>query len=351
MMFKTRFLPLFVLLFCIQVYAHPGFRQITFSDQEGAVINVAVWYPTSSQGITEDVGENPAFTGVTVIRDALPTPGLHPLLVLSHGYNGNWRNLSWIAVAMAAQGYIVAAPDHPGTTTFNQNPAQAKKLWRRPQDISQVIDLMTKSPRLFGETDKGRIAALGHSLGGWTVMELAGARFDAARFAKDCLQQPLRGDCNVMQKLSIDEVPSQEKLSASYEDQRIRAVVSLDLGFAPGFTPQSMHGINIPVLILAAQMDSLANLSASQESGYLANEIGSRWGKYEIIEGATHFSFMQLCKAGAEALINEGSPGDGIVCQDGNGINRYNIHQKLVAKISAFLNSSLDFHSPADETK
>ena len=346
MMLIRNFFLLSALLFAIQVQAYPGFRQITFSE-----LNMAVWYPTSAEGIKESAGENPAFAGVTVIRDAAPLAGIHPLLVISHGYNGNWRSLSWIAAAMAAQGYIVAAPDHPGTTTFNQNPVEAKKLWRRPQDIARVIDFVINSPEQFGEADSSRIAALGHSLGGWTVMSLAGARFSPELFIQDCQQYSPRGDCNAVEKLGLNNLQSHEQLSASRRDTRISAVVSLDLGFAPGFTAQSLHEINIPVLILAAQEGKLAELPAEQESAWLADRIRTEWRQFEIIKGATHFSFMQLCKPGAEILINEASPGEGIICQDGPGGKRVDIHQGLVEKIGSFLNSSLNYHLPAGEIR
>lgn len=351
MMCIRAFCLLSVFLYCIQVQASPGFRQITLSDSKFETLHVTVWYPASTEGRTVDIGSNPAFVGVTVNPDAPPLPGVHPLLVISHGYNGNWRNLSWIAAAMAAEGYIVAAPDHPGTTTFDQNPTEAKKLWRRPHDISRVIDFVIDSPALFGATDKGRIAALGHSLGGWTVMSLAGARFKPSLFIDDCHNHPKRGDCRLTEKLGINETLSQEKISANNRDARIRAVVSLDLGLAPGFTPQSLNAINIPVLILAAQADRLADLPAGQESGYLAAKMNPNRRQYEIIEGATHFSFMQLCKPGAENILNEESPGDDIVCQDGPHAKRSNIHQNLVSKISAFLNSALDYTASSVGTK
>ncbi|WP_347237672.1 alpha/beta hydrolase family protein [Ewingella americana] len=340
-----------VFLCCIQVQASPGFRQITLSDPKSETLNLTVWYPTSSEGKTVNIGSNPAFVGVTVNPDAPPLPGVHPLLVISHGYNGNWRNLSWIAAAMAAEGYIVAAPDHPGTTTFDQNPIDAKKLWRRPHDISRVIDFVIDSPALFGATDKGRIAALGHSLGGWTVMSLAGARFKPSLFIHDCQNHPKRGDCRLTEKLGVNETLSLEKISANNRDARIRAVVSLDLGLAPGFTPKSLNAINIPVLILAAQADRLAELPAGQESGYLAAEMNPNRRQYEIVEGATHFSFMQLCKPGAENILNEESPGDDVVCQDGLHAKRSNIHQTLVRKISAFLNSTLDYAASSVGTR
>lgn len=109
-----------------------------------------------------------------------------------------------------------------GDNYFNQNPANAKKLWRRPLDITRVIDSVIHSPGLFGKTDKGRIAALGHSLGGWTVMSLAGARFEPLRFLHDCRQQPHRGDCKLKDKLGIDNEVARAKLSADNRDARIQ---------------------------------------------------------------------------------------------------------------------------------
>lgn len=338
---------LLLLLFAMEVRAYPGFRQLDLTDPHERTLKLAVWYPSATPGKVEKAGENPAFEGVFVTRNAPPAPGLHPLLVISHGYNGNWKNLSWIAQVMAMQGYIVAAPDHPGTTTFNQSPDEASKLWQRPRDITRVINFITDSPRLIGKTDNDRIAALGHSLGGWTVLSLAGAQFDPVQFIHDCQTRPQRSDCVLTDRLGINSTRQREKLSANYRDTRINAVVSLDLGLAPGFTHQSLSQINIPVLILAAQLD-VARLPAMQESGYLATWIKPQWREYAVIAGTTHFSFMQLCKAGAEALLNKEAPDDGIICRDAKGANRIKIHHQLADKISAFLNASLKYRAPAD---
>ena len=69
-MLRKWFLLISSLLF-IQVQAYPGFRQITLSDQKEEPLNVAVWYPALSGGVTENVGDNAAFTGVSIIRNAL----------------------------------------------------------------------------------------------------------------------------------------------------------------------------------------------------------------------------------------------------------------------------------------
>ena len=350
-MYRLKLVLLSLLFVSLQSPAASGFRQITLpaSDSAARALEMTVWYPTASQAPIEKAGENPAFVGVDVIPNAPPLPGAHPLLVLSHGYNGNWRNLSWIATAMSAEGYIVAAVDHPGTTTFNQNVAEAKKLWRRPQDLSQVINALIADPGVSGEVDVGRIAALGHSLGGWTVMALAGARFDTERFTTDCRQHALLAGCHLRQKLGFDLPSSRPELLKNYRDKRVKAIVALDAGAVRGFSPESLATIHLPLLILAAGVDT-PEVDSGLESGYLASGAAARWVTFERVYGATHFSFMQQCKTGAEALINEDSPGEGVICHDGDGVTRADIHQRLIQQISLFLNAALDYRPPVGET-
>lgn len=335
---------IFFLLFSAVTHADTAFRQLSITEENTRSLDISVWYPTVEIGSPEKVGDNIVFYGTSALRDAKPEAGAHPLLLLSHGYGGNWRNLNWLAAEMAYQGYIVAAVDHPGTTTLNRSPQDAKQLWRRPQDLQRVMTKIIATPSLAGQVDTQRIAAAGHSLGGWTVLELAGARFDAERFQTDCQAHTGLSACKLIQTLGIDGAA--EQLAADALDPKIKAIVSLDLGLARGFTPESLSQIAIPTLIMAAQADS-DELPAKLESGYLAEYIPAAVRRDQSVECATHFSFMQQCKPGAGVLIAEKDPGDEIVCQDGGTRSRGDIHRQLAGDISAFLNQALDFQPRA----
>lgn len=348
-MFQRIFL-LIAVLFTGIAHAETAFRQLTLQQSSERPLDVALWYPTSQSGTPAAVGDNIAFMGTQALRDAKPAPGQHPLVLLSHGYGGNWRNLNWLAQRMAAQGYIVAAADHPGTTTYNKKVHDAQQLWQRPQDMRRTLDALLATPALAGEIDKARIAAVGHSLGGWTVLELAGARFSANHFITDCQHHSALSSCKLTQILGIDQLSAAERLAKDARDPRIKAVVSLDLGLARGFTPESLKQISIPVLIMAAQADSDA-LPARLESGYLLEFIPAAWQRYIRVEGATHFSFMQLCKPGAADLIEKEAPGEGIVCQDGGSVSRSDIHQRLADEIGAFLHQALALPPLSDDTR
>ena len=313
-----------------------GFHQTALVRTGPRPLPLTLWYPTKETAPVIIAGENPAFKGNAVINDASPEPGAHSLVVLSHGFGGSWRNLSWLASTLVAQGYIVAAGDHPGTTTFNRDPSQAAQLWERPHDISRIIDALEANPKWAGEVDMGRIAAVGHSLGGWTVSALAGARVKAALYEKDCEDNVSPATCGVSAKLGL----TNPELERDMSDERISAFVSLDLGGARGFTPESLSAIDKPFLVLGAGVNT-AHLPSEKESGYLADYLPKGTSTYATISDATHFSFMQLCKPGAVELIEKEDPGDGIVCEDGGARSREDIHADIAARITAFLAASI----------
>lgn len=116
----THLLFVFLLSFCTSAIASDvGFTQITLTDDSKRPLNTAIWYPTQDESNTTLIGDNPAFIGTQVVKDARIQSGKFPVILLSHGYRGNWRNQNWLATKLASRGYIVAATDHPGTTSFD----------------------------------------------------------------------------------------------------------------------------------------------------------------------------------------------------------------------------------------
>lgn len=80
---------------------------------------------------------------------------------------------------------------------------------------------------------------VGYSLGGWTAMEIAGARFDPDLFAQDCNARPKLGGCIGYQPIKPAETPAAKaQLAAALRDLRVGAVVTL--GLSRGFTDASL---------------------------------------------------------------------------------------------------------------
>jgi len=316
-----------------------GFQSTTLPDpHHERPLEMVVWYPSATTATAQSIADDAVFVGSSAVPDATPVAGAHPLVVLSHGYRGNWSNQAWLASALAHQGYIVAAVNHPGTTTHDRSPQAAAQLGQRPADLSRAIDAVTRQADKFGVVAKDRIAVVGHSLGGWTALEIAGARFDPDLFAGDCTAHPQLSSCKVYQQMNPVSTPAlKTALAGILRDERVTAVVSLDLGLSRGMTSQSLATLPVPSLVIAAGAPS-QDLPAALESADLAKRLPPASSRYIEIADASHFSFMSQCKPGAEALLEEDSPGDGIICRDGEAARpRAVIQQQVTSLISDFL--------------
>ncbi|WP_434557602.1 alpha/beta hydrolase family protein [Pseudomonas sp. Z4-20] len=319
-----------------------GFRASTLSGSPNdRPLEMVVWYPSATAAAPQLIADNAVFVGASAVQDAPPSAGEHPLVLLSHGYRGNWSNQAWLASALAHKGFIVAAVNHPGTTTHDRSPQAAAQLWQRPIDLRRAIDGITTQPEKFGQVTNGRIAVVGHSLGGWTALEIAGARFDPDRFAQDCKGHPQLSSCTVYDQINPASTPeSRGALAADWRDKRVTAVVTLDLGLSRGMTDKSLAALPVPALVIAAGVPS-HELPAELESANLAKRLPAASSRYVEISDASHFSFMSRCKPGAQEMLEEEVPGDGIICRDGdNGRAREVIQQQVVSLIAEFLAQS-----------
>lgn len=319
-----------------------GFRQFQSTAGDGGrTLDIAVWYPSHGDAASSLVGDSKVFVGQSVQPDAPPAPGRHRLVVLSHGFGGNLLNQAWLAADLARRGYVVAAVNHPGTTSRNMDKTVGAKLWERPRDITHVIDLLTRDPAWSGAVSNDGVAVIGHSLGGWTVMEVAGGRFDANRFEADCRENRKLAACEVYRQIGAGaDAQAKAALGQDLSDPRIKAVVSLDLGLARGFDPESLSRVSVPVLVIAADGGD-ARIPAELESRHLADLLPPATTAYAEIPGAAHFSFLSLCKPGAVEVLEADVPGDGIVCRDTARADRAAIHEQVANKIAGFLNASL----------
>jgi predicted dienelactone hydrolase len=101
----------------------PGYHvtDLTVPSRTG-LVRLHLWYPTDSDAAPVLVVQNGLFYGTHVRPDAPPVGDALPVVVLSHGSGGNAERLGWLAGYLASQGMIVAAPDHPGTTSGDSDP-------------------------------------------------------------------------------------------------------------------------------------------------------------------------------------------------------------------------------------
>jgi predicted dienelactone hydrolase len=155
---------------------------------------VAVWYPTAAAEQPAAQSRSAGGFASSVARDAPPAacPRV-PLVLFSHGLGGCALQSIFVTEELARHGYVVAAPDHADATCAigsdelkPQNMRTDKPLldpasWDdrseigRLHDLRAVIQLVAADAQLARIADTSRIGAVGHSLGGYTVLGMAGA--------------------------------------------------------------------------------------------------------------------------------------------------------------------------------
>lgn len=180
---------------------------------KGAGPNVEIWLPPDFRS-----GEGP-----------------WPLIIFSHGFGGCAKQSEFLTAYLADQGYIVAAPDHadghPCQSGIRLGEGMPEKPFRFPDqwsdatyqqrraDILFTLKSIHDDPKFKGVIDEDNIGLMGHSLGGYTVMGMAGGW-------------------------------------PSWKDKNFKAVVALSPYAAPFAGQGTIGNIDIPVMYQGGTMDA-----------------------------------------------------------------------------------------------
>ncbi|MBT9371426.1 alpha/beta fold hydrolase [Rhizobium sp. CSW-27] len=311
--------------------------------QRGRPLAVDVWYPAKAPAPEGLIGDNRIFTGAAAKPDAVIDPGRHPLILLSHGSGSRAQGMAWIAARLAEQGFIVAGPDHPGTTSGDSTPIATPRIWERTQDLSNIITWMTGDARWKASVDAAKIGVIGFSLGGSTALELIGARADLNAYADYCDRYTMMMDCQWFaggfgfvdgKRVASPVVKLRAFDKAHFEqsnlDPRVTSAVIVDPGLATAFKADSLKAIKVPTTII--NLGSPGAVPVAVKSDALSAEIPG--AQYHQIPGANHFSFLPICKPGAEEMLSETGDADPIC--DGKGLrDRAEVHkdaEKLIVE-------------------
>ena len=196
-----------------------------------------------------------------------------PFIVVSHGTGGTSMDLSWLCAGLAARGYIVASVDHPGNNALEAPTVAGNSVWwLRADDLSRVIDGVLNIPRFGARVDRDRIGAAGFSLGGYTVLAVAGARGDDRLLGAYCARKPSTPVCSGAATPTMPDVAAKAAALAtsdpnfraamaanmtSHRDSRVKAVFSIAPALGPAIIPESLAAIDVPVAVVAGMGDPI----------------------------------------------------------------------------------------------
>jgi predicted dienelactone hydrolase len=257
-----------------------GYRRMEFEValSDGGIDDrqLDVWYPTAARERRHNyfgqVGR------VAVNADVADEQ--HPLLVFSHGFLGASDQTIFLMEACARAGYIVVSMNHHDALL---NPRERRmespefadadswddsKYRDRHDDVEQLLDRFLEwneadGSDWSGRIDRNAIGAMGHSLGGYTMLGMAGAW-------------------------------------PSWRDRRIQAVVA----FSPYALPYSHNGeldeVTIPVMLQGGTLD----FGITPFLPRVYDRLGGPKA-YLVLKNETHFGWTNLVALGkstAEAI-------------------------------------------------
>ncbi len=307
-----------------------GVRHMTaYAAARGGDLDVAVWYPARAGGTPVTLGDSLFFAGTTAQSEAPLAEGQFPLVLLSHGagLGGTPEAMSWMASGLAAKGFIVAAPAHPGNGGANRSAEQTMKLWLRPADVSATLDAMIGAGAFKDHLDTEKVGVLGLSMGGSTALALAGGRIDPKRLAgycDDAARNPSLCEWVKMSGLDLHAM-AMRPAGDDHSDQRIRFAMAIDPAPVDVFDTQSFAGVTLPVEII--NLGKPGTIPETARADVVARAIPH--GRYQTIGDASHFSLFGVCRPGAAALAEEEKI-DEPICKDGGDRSRQEIHAQMI---------------------
>jgi predicted dienelactone hydrolase len=313
-----------------------------------------IWYPAESGADPKPQRIPPVGPAIFEAAPAAPeakiaaSPAKFPLILLSHGTGGTAQSLAWFATALASRGYIVVGVNHPGNNAMEPYTVQGFTLWwERAKDLSTVLDDILADPDFGPRVDRRRIGGAGFSLGGYTMIELAGGKTSREHYAKVCRATPDQVSCkpppefpdliaksNALAATDPAYAKALREDGASYRDSRIRAVFAMAPALGPAFAPASLKTIAIPVAIIAGAQDSIVPVDANAK--YDAAQIPH--AALTIFPGEVdHYVFVDECtEAGRSSLP--------LLCVDRPAVDRAAIHNEAIDLAGKFFATHLSAH-------
>jgi len=295
-----------------------GLSRIVVPDARDKPIEMGVWYPTDAAPKPVDLG----LTRQSVAVDAPVAGKALPLVVISHGNGGGFTSHADTAAALAAAGFVVAAPTHTGDNFRDDSyVGTARWLTERPRHMERVIEYMRSGWPEHTRLD-GRVGVFGFSAGAFTALVLIGGEPDLTRVAQHCRAAPELA-CSLFKGLPTATPPR----DAWVHDARISAAVVAAPGLGFSFEPSGLAHLTAPVQLWAGGDDRIV-LAASNTALVRAQLPQST--EYHEVPGAGHMSFLTPCPGGPPTL-----------CRDAEGFDRASFHARFNEEVISFFRENL----------
>lgn len=247
-----------------------GWREVTATDDAADVaFPVTICYPTQEPERERNLGPY----AISAAWDAAPAAGEHPLVMLSHGSGSSPLVNRDLALGLARAGFVVGMPVHPGDNRADRSLQHTtQNLRQRPRHLQTAMDAVLGDPALFPGYRPPGVALIGHSLGAYTALALAG------------------GEPRTLPEVWPDG-PT-EAIPVPH-DPRVSALVLLAPAAIWFHAPGALDAVHVPVLMRAGAQDTVA--PPPHHADLVARQLPRRdLLDSGAVAGAGHFSFLSV---------------------------------------------------------
>ncbi len=309
-------------------------------------VRMTIWYPASPDSVERPIVIVPESAPLIRIGQAAadaklsPEGGRLPVILLSHGFGGTARIMGWFGIAMARNGYIVIAVDHPGNNSLDPiTIAGASLFWQRADDLRAAFAAASADPIFGPRMDADRIGVAGMSAGGATALIAAGARADVARLMAFCQATPEDGVCRPQREFQIrpedraaflsrpEVIAESEHAGDDRSVAGVRAVFLMAPAIIQGLAPDSLGRIHVPVALVLGDADVTAPPATN---GVVAAQT-IPGASLTVLPGVGHYDFLSPCTEAGRAAV--------ALCQ--TAVPQTETHQRTIALATAFFGKAL----------
>jgi predicted dienelactone hydrolase len=267
---------------------------------------------------------------VDVYTPRNPPAGRLPVIVFSHGLASRPEDFSEAMRQLASHGYVVAAPQHPGSDAIwlkemlkglHKDIFDINDFSNRPKDISFVIDELERrnAGQFSGKLDLTRVALAGHSFGGYTVLALGGATVDLPYLKKEC-ERPF-GGLNVSLLLQCQALRLPPEQLTNLQDSRIAAVFAANPVNRSIFGRKGISTIKVPVVMASGSYDPATPPALEQAASFTWLTVPDKY--WLIVQGQAHVNFSQIdpgIKDAIESMTDITLPSQGVISNYMKGV-------------------------------
>ena len=226
-----------------------------------------------------------------------------PVIVISHGLASNRNTFTYLSQHLASYGYAVAVLEHPGTGSqdfsaflkgFGKTP-NLRDMYLRPLDVKYLLDDLERqaktSTSIKDQLDLQNVGLIGHSLGGYTVLTLGGARLNFDSIRSNCtVPEPNVTSFNLSKLIQCRAINLEPK-EYDLKDRRFKAILTLNpIGGSTMFQREGIRTLDVPVMIFASGDDVIA--PAVPEQLFPFTWINTPDKYLVVAPKGTHFSFL-----------------------------------------------------------